>query len=210
MSSSTYNYFTGGRCIDVRNSDTQRAMLDDTRLDGKLLELSRELMMRSLVPGFGIADAFTMKGIDEAGRPGLFAAVLLAPGKIAELETLTTFRQLLTQRLKQLDTRTPAWPIVVQAAPEIIDGTSVVPGGREYFQQVKTELVARTARMKQRVSVSQMPVVRLAPEARASKPMVKAAPAKRPATARKAAAKATTARRSAPSRASARTARARR
>ena len=181
-------------------------MLDDTRLDGKLLELSRELMMRSMVPGFGIADAFTMKGIDEAGRPGLFAAVLLAPGKIAELETLTTFRQLLTQRLKQLDTRTPAWPIVVQAAPEIIDGTSVVPGGREYFQQVKTELVARTARMKQRVSVSQMPVVRLAPEARASKPMVKAAPAKRTATAHKA----TTARRSAPSRASARTARARR
>ncbi len=182
-------------------------MLDDTRLDGKLLELSRELMMRSLVPGFGIADAFTMKGIDEAGRPGLFAAVLLAPGKIAELETLTTFRQLLTQRLKQLDTRTPAWPIVVQAAPEIIDGQSVVPGGKEYFQQVKMELVARTARMKQRVSVSQMPVVRLAPEVKASKPMVKAAPAKRP-TARKAAT--TTARRSAPTRASARTARARR
>ena len=186
-------------------------MLDDTRLDGKLLELSRELMMRSLVPGFGIADAFTMKGIDEAGRPGLFAAVLLAPGKMAELETLTTFRQLLTQRLKQLDTRTPAWPIVVQAAPEVIDGQSVVPGGSEYFQQVKTELVARTARMKQRVSVSQMPVVRLAPEARASKPMVKAAPAKR-ATATKAAPRkvATSARRSAPSRASARTARARR
>lgn len=180
-------------------------MLDDTRLDGKLLELSRELMVRSLVPGFGIADAFTMKGIDEAGRPGLFAAVLLAPGKIAELETLTTFRQLLTQRLKQLDTRTPAWPIVVQAAPEVIDGQSVVPGGREYFQQVKTELVARTARMKQRVSVSQMPVVRLAPEAKASKPIVKAAPAaaaKRKTT--------TTARRSAPARASARTARARR
>ncbi len=180
-------------------------MLDDTRLDGKLLELSRELMMRSLVPGFGIADAFTMKGIDEAGRPGLFAAVLLAPGKIAELETLTTFRQLLTQRLKQLDTRTPAWPIVVQAAPEVIDGQSVVPGGREYFNQVKTELVARTARMKQRVSVSQMPAVRLAPETSAPKPVVKAA-TKRP-TARKAA---TSARRSAPTRASARTARARR
>jgi hypothetical protein len=197
--------------MDGGNSGTQRSMLDDTRLDGKLLELSRELMMRSLVPGFGIADAFTMKGIDEAGRPGLFAAVLLAPGKIAELETLTTFRQLLTQRLKQLDTRTPAWPIVVQAAPEVIDGQSVVPGGRDYFQQVKTELVARTARMKQRVSVSQMPVVRLAPEVRASKPMVKAtaaaAPAKRPATARKAT---TSARRSAPTRASARTARARR
>jgi len=184
-------------------------MLDDTRLDGKLQDLSRELMMRSLVPGFGIADAFTMKGIDEAGRPGLFAAVLLASGKVAELETLTTFRQLLTQRLKQLDTRTPAWPIVVQAEPEIIDGQSVVPGGREYFQQVKTELVARTARMKQRVSVSQMPVVRLAPEARASKPMVKAPVAKaaKAAAPRKAT---TTARRSAPTRASARTARARR
>ena len=184
-------------------------MLDDTRLDGKLQDLSRELMMRSLVPGFGIADAFTMKGIDEAGRPGLFAAVLLASGKVAELETLTTFRQLLTQRLKQLDTRTPAWPIVVQAEPEIIDGQSVVPGGREYFQQVKTELVARTARMKQRVSVSQMPVVRLAPEARASKPMVKAPVAKaaKAAAPRKAT---TTARRTAPSRASARTARARR
>lgn len=181
-------------------------MLDDTRLDGKLLELSRELMMRSLVPGFGIADAFTMKGIDEAGRPGLFAAVLLAPGKIAELETLTTFRQLLTQRLKQLDTRTPAWPIVVQAQPEIIDGQSVVPGGREYFQQVKTELVARTARMKQRVSVSQMPAVRLAPEETSSKPVVKSAAPARKATARKA----TAARRTAPTRASARTARARR
>jgi len=186
-------------------------MLDDTRLDGKLQDLSRELMMRSLVPGFGIADAFTMKGIDEAGRPGLFAAVLLASGKVAELETLTTFRQLLTQRLKQLDTRTPAWPIVVQAEPEVIDGQSVVPGGREYFQQVKTELVARTARMKQRVSVSQMPVVRLAPEARASKPMVKAPVAKAAKAAAAPARKATTtARRSAPTRASARTARARR
>ena len=184
-------------------------MLDDTRLDGKLQDLSRELMMRSLVPGFGIADAFTMKGIDEAGRPGLFAAVLLASGRVAELETLTTFRQLLTQRLKQLDTRTPAWPIVVQAEPEFIDGQSVVPGGREYFNQVKMELVARTARMKQRVSVSQMPVVRLAPEARASKPMVKAPVVKaaKAAAPRKAT---TTARRSAPTRASARTARARR
>jgi hypothetical protein len=185
-------------------------MLDDTRLDGKLQELSRELMMRSMVPGFGIADAFTMRGIDESGRPGLFAAILLAPGKIAELETLTSFRQLLTQRLKQLDTRTPAWPIVVQAAPEVIDGSSVVPGGRDYFNQVKSELVARTERMKQRVSVSQMPVVRLAPEVAPPKPMVKAAAAKaaaRPAPARKAT---TAARRTAPARASARTARARR
>ena len=180
-------------------------MMDDTRLDGKLHELSRELMMRPMVPGFGIADAFTMKGLDEAGRPGLFAAVLLAPGKIAELETLTSFRQLLTQRLKQLDTRTPAWPIVVQAAPEVIDAQNVVPGGREYFEQVKSELIARTARMKQRVSVSQMPAVRLAPEqapakATVSKPAAKAA--SRKAT--------TAARRAVSTRASARTARARR
>lgn len=186
-------------------------MFDDTRLDVKLQELSRELMMRSMVPGFGIADAFTLKGLDEAGRPGLFAAILLAPGKVAELETLTTFRQLLTQRLKQLDTRTPAWPIVVQAEAEVIDSQSTVPGGREYFAQVKSELVARTARMKQRVSVSQMPVVRLAPERPASKPIVrgstKAAPAAKPA-ARKTST--STARRSAPARASARTARARR
>lgn len=189
-------------------------MLDDTRLDGKLQELSRELMMRSLVPGFAIADAFTMKGIDESGRPGLFAAILLASGKIAELETLTTFRQLLTQRLKQLDTRTPAWPIVVQAAPELIDGQAVVPGGRDYFNQVKTELVARTERMKQRVSVSQMPAVRLAPDLEPSKPQVKGASSQK--GAKKAAASTSgrkaAARRAAPSRssASARTARARR
>lgn len=185
--------------------------MDDTRLDGKLHELSRELMVRSLVPGFGIADAFTMKGLDEAGRPGLFAAVLLASGKVAELETLTLFRQLLTQRLKQLDTRTPAWPIVVQAAPEVIGGQAVVPGGREYFDQVKSELVARTARMKQRVSVSQMPAVRLATESEI--PTVSTKPTVRvPAKAAKAPARKTTtaARRSAPARASARTARARR
>ncbi len=186
--------------------------MDDTRLDGKLHELSRELMMRPMVPGFGIADAFTMKGLDEAGRPGLFAAVLLAPGKVAELETLTMFRQLLTQRLKQLDTRTPAWPIVVQASPEFIDGQAVVPGGREYFDQVKGELIARTARMKQRVSVSQMPAVRLATEDElpAVKPAVKVA-AKAPTPKSGPARKTTTAaRRSAPARASARTARARR
>ncbi len=194
-------------------------MLEDTRLNGKLQELSRELKSRSMVPGFGIADAFTLQGLDETGKPGLFAAILLAPGKAAELETLTTFRYLLTQRLKQLDTRTPAWPIVVQAHPEVIDGHSVVPGGREYFDQVKMELVARTERMKQRVSVSQMPAVHLAPEVAPSKPVVKlptklagklagklpAKPAARPA--RKAA---PAARRTAPARASARTARARR
>jgi hypothetical protein len=70
--------------------------------------------------------------------------------------------------------------------------------------------VARTARMKQRVSVSQMPVVRLAPEARASKPMVKAPVAKAAKAAAPARKTTTTARRSAPTRASARTARARR
>lgn len=186
-------------------------MLDDTRLDGKLQDLSRELVMRSMVPGFGIADAFTMRGIDEAGRPGLFAAILLAPGKIAELETLTAFRQLLTQRLKQLDTRTPAWPIVVQSQPEVIDGQSVVPGGREYFDQVKSELVARTARMKQRVSVSQMPAVRLAPEPPPTRVVTtaaarKATPARKVSKPVKAAAKSRPARRSV----SARTARARR
>ena len=189
-------------------------MFDDTRLDAKLQDLSRELVMRSMVPGFGIADAFTMKGLDEAGRPGLFAAILLAPGKIIELETLTIFRQLLTQRLKQLDTRTPAWPIVVQAEPEHIDSQSMVPGGREYFLQVKNELIARTNRMKQRVSVTQMPAVVLAPALPASKPQVRAV-ASKPAVS-KPAAKAparktpTVARRNAKASASARTARARR
>lgn len=186
-------------------------MLDDTRLNGKLQELSRELMTRSMVPGFPIADAFTLKGLDETGKPGLFAAILLAPGRLAELETLTTFRQLLTQRLKQLDTRTPAWPIVVQAQPELINGSPVVPGGREYFDQVKSELVARTERMKQRVSVSQMPVVRLAPELAPLKPTVKLKVAATKSTT-KAPAKAArpTARRTASTRASARTARSRR
>lgn len=183
-------------------------MFDDMRLDVKLQELSRELMARSMVPGFPIADAFTLKGLDEAGRPGLFAAILLAPGKVAELETLTAFRALLTARLKQLDTRTPAWPIVVQAEPELIDGRAVVPGGREYFATVKSELQTRTERMKQRVSMSQMPAVRLAPELPPSKPTVRARKPVAKATARKTSSS-TTARRSAP-RASARTARARR
>lgn len=184
-------------------------MFDDTRLDAKLQDLSRELVMRSMVPGFGIADAFTMKGLDEAGRPGLFAAILLAPGKVIELETLTMFRQLLTQRLKQLDTRTPAWPIVVQAEPELIDGQSVVPGGRDYFLQVKSELIARTNRMKQRVSVTQMPAVVLAPALPASKPQVRAA-ASKPAAKSTARKTAPVARRTAKTSASARTARARR
>jgi len=125
-------------------------MLDETRLDGKLLELTRELLTRPLVPGFTIADAFTTQGLDETGKPGLFAAILLGPTPTPELNTLTLFRQVLTARLKQLDTRTPAFPIVVQGAPEIIDATSVVPGGREYFAQVKAELQARRDRLRPR------------------------------------------------------------
>lgn len=117
-------------------------MFDDTRLDGKLLELSKDLVARQMVPGFSVAEAFAMRGVDETGRPGLFAAILLAPGPAPELGTLTAFRQLLTQKLKQIDTRTPAWPIVVQGAPEVID-SDVVPGGPEYFEQVKLELSAR-------------------------------------------------------------------
>lgn len=125
-------------------------MLDETRLDGKLLELTRELLTRPLVPGFTIADAFTTQGLDETGKPGLFAAILLGPTPTPELNTLTRFRQVLTARLKQLDTRAPAFPIVVQGAPEVIDATSVVPGGREYFAQVKAELQARRDRLRPR------------------------------------------------------------
>jgi hypothetical protein len=122
-------------------------MRDDSRLDGKLEELTRELLTRSMVPGFTIADAYTTQGLDETGRPGLFAAILLAPTPAPELNTLTAFRQVLTARLKQLDTRAPAFPIVVQGAPEVIDASSVVPGGREYFEQVKLELRARRERL---------------------------------------------------------------
>lgn len=122
-------------------------MLDDTRLDGKLLELTRELMARPMIPGFTIADAYTTRGLDETGKPGLFAAVLLGPTPTPELGTLTTLRQMLTARLKQLDTRTPAFPIVVQGAPEVIDSHSVVPGGRDVFEQVKMELMARRERL---------------------------------------------------------------
>jgi hypothetical protein len=35
----------------------------------------------------------------------------------------------------------------VQGAPEVIDGTGVIPGGREYFEQVKRELLARQERL---------------------------------------------------------------
>jgi hypothetical protein len=123
-------------------------MFDDARIDGKLQELSRELVARPIVPGFNVADAFTMRGVDETGKPGLYAAVLLAPGPAPDLSALTTFRTVLTQRLKQLDTKTPAWPIVVQGSPEVIEGSGTIPGGREYFEQVKRELVSRQERLR--------------------------------------------------------------
>ena len=137
-------------------------MLDDTRLDGKLQELTRELLTRPVVPGFTITDAFTTQGLDETGKLGLFAAILLGPSPTPELSILTTFRQVLTARLKQLDTRTPAFPIVVQGAPEVIDSTSVVPGGQEYFEQVKLELRARRDRLRPRPALQEP---RLAPTA---------------------------------------------
>lgn len=137
-------------------------MLDDRRLDSKLSDLTKELRARPLVAGFPIADAFTVKGVDEAGRPGLFAAVLLAPNTEPELDTLTEFREVLTKKLKQLDTSMPAWPIVVQGAPEIIDGVATVPGGNDYFQQLKGELLSRAERLKQaqaRKASLEMPAV---------------------------------------------------
>ena len=146
-------------------------MLDDTRLDGKLQELARELKARQIIPGFTIADAYSTKGLDETGKPGLFAAILLAPSPAPELGTLTTLRQMLTARLKQLDTRTPAFPIVVQGVPEVIDSTSVVPGGREAFEQVKIELQARRERLH---PTRPMMVIDLPPVLESSRPPVKA------------------------------------
>lgn len=151
-------------------------MFDDTRIDGKLQDLSKELVARPMVPGFNVADAFTMRGLDETGKPGLYAAILLAPGPAPELGALTTFRAVLTQRLKQLDTKTPAWPIVVQGAPEVIDGTDTIPGGREYFEQVKLELVKSQERL--RAATRSPPT--------AAKPMVESAPARPAAKAGKA------------------------
>ncbi len=138
-------------------------MLDDSRLDSKLAELSRELVSRPVVPGYTIADAFTMRGIDESGKPGVFAAILLAPQPPPELGTLTTFRSVLAQRLKQLDTAIPAWPIVVQGAPEELNGQAVVPGGRDYFEQLRGELKERLDR-----------------QARAATPVTVAAQAEKP------------------------------
>lgn len=152
-------------------------MYDDVRLDTKLSELSRELNTRHLGAGFTIAEAFTMKGFDETGKPGLFALVLLGLNPPPSLDTLTVVRTLLTARLKQIDTAMMQWPIVVQGAPEVIDGQAVVPGGREYFDQVKGELLARKERFKaieaRRNSLTQMKAVTDAPPAKkpASKPV---------------------------------------
>lgn len=160
-------------------------MYDDVRLDTKLSELSRELNTRQLGAGFTIAEAFTMKGYDETGRPGLFALVLLGMTPAPTLDTLTLVRSLLTARLKQIDTTMLQWPIVVQGAPEVLDGQPEVPGGRAYFDQVKGELVARKERYKaleaRRNSVNQMRVVSDAPpppKKDARKP-AKPAPARR-------------------------------
>jgi hypothetical protein len=159
-------------------------MYDDVRLDSKLSDLSRDLNTRPLGVGFTIVEAFTMKGFDEAGKPGLFALVLLSQNPTPSLETMTTVRALLTARLKQIDTALPQWPIVVQGAPELIDGQPVVPGGREYFAQVKSELLARKERYKaleaRRISLTQMPAVTDAPPPIAKKPAGKPArPARR-------------------------------
>lgn len=157
-------------------------MYDDVRLDTKLSELSRELNSRQLGAGFTIAEAFTMKGFDEHGKPGLFALVLLGLNPPPSLDTLTVVRALLTARLKQIDTAMPQWPIVVQGAAEVIDGQPVVPGGRAYFEQVKAELLARKERyaalQARRNSLTQMPAVTDAPPPPAKKPERKAAPAR--------------------------------
>lgn len=180
-------------------------MFDDTRIDGKLQDLSKELVARPMVPGFNVADAFTMRGMDETGKPGLYAAILLAPGPAPELGALTTFRAVLTQRLKQLDTKTPAWPIVVQGAPEVIDGTDTIPGGREYFEQVKLELMTRQERLK---AATRPPPTAAAPmlPSTPARPVAKAGKARKVKVARKTT---TTARRTA-KRTAARTGRARR
>ena len=179
-------------------------MFDDTRIDGKLQDLSKELVARPMVPGFNVADAFTMRGMDETGKPGLYAAILLAPGPVPELGALTTFRAVLTQRLKQLDTKTPAWPIVVQGAPEVIDGADTIPGGREYFEQVKRELLTRQERLRSSARPAPTAVKAAKVEAAPARP-AKSAKARKVKVARKT----TTARRTA-KRTAARTGRARR
>lgn len=129
------------------------------RIDAKLVELTRELKGRVLIPGHRIVDAFALRGLDEAGRAGLFAAVLLPPEPaVPELDTLTGIRQALTARLRQLHSNIPVWPIIVQGAPEVVDGETVVPGGPEYFEQLRSELQIRRAPS---APVSTLPVAEL-------------------------------------------------
>jgi len=118
-------------------------MLQNTRLDTKLEELARELTLRQLIPGYQVVEAYATRGLDDAGKPGLFAAVLLKPEPVPDLGVLTSLRSLLTQKLKQIDTWLPSYPVVVQGAPEVIDAHSVIPGGTESFTQVKADLLAR-------------------------------------------------------------------
>jgi hypothetical protein len=148
-------------------------MLDDRRLDSKLSELQRELKIRQPVAGFPIADAFTVRGVDESGRAGLFAAVLLGTPVPLELGTLTAFRNYLTQKLKQIDTSMPAWPIVVQGAPELINGEPVVPGGPQYFESLKAELLSRSERAKvARRTISFELPIRIEPTVESGRPQV--------------------------------------
>jgi hypothetical protein len=143
-----------------------------------------------------VADAFTMRGLDETGKPGLYAAILLAPGPAPDLGALTTFRAQLTQRLKQLDTKTPAWPIVVQGSPEVIDGADVIPGGREYFEQVKLELLNRQERLKVATRTPPTAVEPMLVEATPAKPTRarKVKPARKPSASARRTAKRTAAR----------------
>ncbi len=167
-------------------------MVEDIRLDSKLSDLARDLKSRPMLPGFQATDAFTMRGLDESGKPGMFAAVLLAPAPVPELETLTTIRQLLTQKLKQLDTTIPAWPIVVQGAPEIINAETVVPGGREHFEELKRALEVR--RMRARPSYTELPVASVPAAATVSR--VKKSTSRKPVAVKKTAQRRPAARRS--------------
>lgn len=157
-------------------------MVEDTRLDSKLSDLARDLKSRPMLPGFHALDAFTMRGLDESGKPGMFAAVLLAPAPVPELETLTSIRYLLTQKLKQLDTSIPAWPIVVQGAPEVINAETVVPGGREHFEELKRALEGRRMRPRPVYVEVAAPASRpllAVPSKKAAAPVRKAAPVKK-------------------------------
>ena len=123
-------------------------MWEDARLDAKLAGIARELIARSPIPDHPVVDAHVTAGLDKSGRPGFFAAVLLAPKPVPDLAVLSWMRQAITARLRQIDSRLPAYPIVVQGAPEVIGTTEVVPGGPEAFEYVKLDLIARRERLK--------------------------------------------------------------